>query len=79
MRNGRDGWHLRASWPAAVLGAVAAVLAALLALGCGAARAGKPLALGARATVPRSTSSHVVVVGMENAEYGEVIGSSQAP
>jgi hypothetical protein len=78
MKNRTGEGHLRAALPAAALGA-AALLAALLALGCGAAHAGKPLALGASANLPRPTSSHIVVVVMENAEYGDVIGSSQAP
>jgi hypothetical protein len=50
----------------------------VLALGCGASP-GKPLALGALATLPSSRGSHVVIVMMENAEYGQVIGSSDAP
>jgi acid phosphatase len=50
----------------------------LVALGCGTG-AGRPLALGATTALPRSPSSHVVTIVMENAEYGEVIGSSQAP
>jgi phosphatidylinositol-3-phosphatase len=50
----------------------------LLALGCGASP-GKPLALGATAALPSSRGSHVVIIVMENAEYGEVIGSSEAP
>jgi hypothetical protein len=61
-----------------------ALLAALLlvgpvlALGCGASP-GKPLALGGTAALPSSRASHVVIIVMENAEYGEVIGSSEAP
>jgi hypothetical protein len=47
----------------------------LIAAGCGAAPAGRPLAVGA----PASSTSHVVVVVMENTEYGEVIGSHSAP
>ncbi|HEV7585564.1 MAG TPA: alkaline phosphatase family protein [Solirubrobacteraceae bacterium] len=62
----------------AALGIVA-LLAMLSALGCGAAHAGRPLGVGTGAALPRSASSHVVVVAMENADYGEVIGSSQAP
>jgi hypothetical protein len=50
----------------------------VLALGCGASP-GKPLALGATAALPTSPGSHVVIIVMENAEYGEVIGSSEAP
>jgi hypothetical protein len=59
---------------------LAAMLLAVpvLALGCGASP-GKPLALGATAALPSSRGSHVVIVVMENAEYGEVIGSSEAP
>jgi hypothetical protein len=68
----------RAAGWASALGAIA-VLSALVALGCGAAHAGKPLGVGTGTTLPRSGSSHVAVIVMENAEYGEVIGSSQAP
>jgi hypothetical protein len=50
----------------------------VLALGCGTS-AGKPLALGAPAALPTSPASHVVIIVMENASYGEVIGSSEAP
>ncbi len=56
-----------------------ALLAAALAAGCGAARAGRPLGVGPPAKLPPSRRSHVVVVMMENAEYGEVIGSDSAP
>jgi hypothetical protein len=61
------------------LASLVAAIAALAALGCGSARAGRPLGVGTGSTLPRSSSSHVVVVAMENADYGEVIGSSQAP
>jgi hypothetical protein len=50
-----------------------------LAAGCGAARAGRPLAVGPPASLPAAHGSHVVVVVMENAEYGEVIGNRSAP
>lgn len=52
--------------------------APVLASGC-AASPGKPLALGATAALPSSPGSHVVIIVMENADYGEVIGSSEAP
>jgi hypothetical protein len=59
------------------------LLAALAVLGllcgCGAARAGRPLAVGSPATLPDSQHPHVVVIVMENREAGDVIGSSQAP
>jgi acid phosphatase len=48
-------------------------------LGCGQARAGRPLSVGTTSSLPRSASSHVVIVAMENADYSEVIGSSHAP
>ncbi len=51
----------------------------VLAAGCGAAKAGSPLATGAVARLPASTHSHVVVIVMENTEYGDVIGSASAP
>jgi phosphatidylinositol-3-phosphatase len=60
----------------AVRGALAAL--ALLAGGCGAS-AGRPLSVGAPASLPASARSHVVVVVIENAEYPEVIGSPSAP
>jgi hypothetical protein len=51
----------------------------LLAFGCGQAHPGTPLAIGAHTKLPRPQGSHVVVIVMENAEYGEVIGSAAAP
>ncbi len=59
--------------------AIAALAALACSAGCGQASPGKPLSLGGGSALPRSRSSHVIVVVMENAEYGEVIGSSQAP
>lgn len=50
-----------------------------LAVGCGNAHPGKPLSVGPNSRLPRSRASHVVVVVMENAEYGDVIGSRAAP
>jgi phosphatidylinositol-3-phosphatase len=47
--------------------------------GCGAASAGRPIAVGRVASLPVSRGSHVAIVVMENAEYGEVIGSHAAP
>jgi hypothetical protein len=59
---------------------VSVLLAGLMmGLGCGQARPGKPLAIGAASALPRPRSSHVVVIVMENAEYGEVIHSTAAP
>jgi phosphatidylinositol-3-phosphatase len=61
-------------------GGVALVLCAcLLTGGCGAARAGRPLAVGEPARLPAPTSSHLVEIVMENAEFGEVIHNSAAP
>src|SRR6202035_1704229 len=51
----------------------------LLALGCGSAQPGSPLAVASPARLPQSRNSHVVVIVMENAEYGEVIGNPAAP
>jgi hypothetical protein len=51
----------------------------MLLAGCGAAQPGKPLAIGAVPALPSSQRSHVMVIVMENAEYGEVIGSTSAP
>jgi hypothetical protein len=65
------------AWSRPALRAAILVLPAL-GLGCGAS-AGKPLALGASAALPSSPNSRVVIIVMENAEYGKVMGSSQAP
>jgi hypothetical protein len=54
-------------------------LAALLIAGCGAASPGTPLDVPAGNRLPRSSSSHIVVVVMENKEYGDIIGSGAAP
>ncbi len=54
--------------------------AGLLALaGCGSSRPHPPLALPPPSALPRSPSSHVAVIVMENKERGEVVGSSAAP
>src|SRR4249920_2380862 len=62
--------------------AAAALLALLLAVGCGggagATAPGMPLAV-RPAGVPPSASSHVVVMVMENKEDVEVLGGTQAP
>lgn len=54
-------------------------LALIFAVGCGSAAPGAALSVGATSALPRSASSHVIVLVMENAEFGEVIGSSSAP
>jgi phosphatidylinositol-3-phosphatase len=51
----------------------------MLAAGCAQGHPGRPLAVGAASALPSSRHSHVVVIVMENAEYGEVIGSLSAP
>lgn len=48
-------------------------------VGCGAAHAGKPLALGPVGKLPASRTSHVVTIVLENEERGAVIGSAAAP
>jgi len=58
-------------------GSATAIAIALLALGCGSAPAGKPLALSS--TLPRSTASHVIVMVMENEEDTSIVGNSAAP
>lgn len=59
---------------------VAVFAAGLLALGgCGSSHPGTPLALPQPSALPRSPSSHVAVIVMENKERGEVVGSSAAP
>jgi phosphatidylinositol-3-phosphatase len=57
-----------------------ALLAVLVWLaGCGHSHPGTPLAVGATAGLPVSHTSHVMVIVMENAEYGEVIHNPAAP
>jgi hypothetical protein len=60
----------------------AALLASLMLLaaaaGCGQASPGT-VSLASPAKVAQPHSSHVIVVMMENAEYGEVLGNSSAP
>jgi phosphatidylinositol-3-phosphatase len=51
----------------------------LLAVGCANARPGKPLVSVKVSKLPNPRSSRVVVIVMENAEYGEVIASPAAP
>ena len=50
-----------------------------LCAGCAQAQPGRPLAVGQAASRLHPGSSHVVVIVMENAEYGEVIGAPAAP
>ncbi len=57
----------------------AALLVAALCAGCGQVQPGRLLALGPVAKLPLPSSSHIIVLMMENAEYGEVIGSPAAP
>src|SRR3977135_4226927 len=47
--------------------------------GCAHGAPGKPLAAGRAVDVPQSGRSRVIVIVMENAEYGEVIGNFRAP
>jgi hypothetical protein len=68
----------RASLCASALVALAALVTLAACAGCGQASPGK-VSLGAAAGLPRAHGSHIVVVMLENAEYGEVIGSSSAP
>jgi hypothetical protein len=58
--------------------AIAALLAAALLGACG-SKPGPTLRLPPPQRLPRSATSHVVVVVMENKEYDEVIGSPEAP
>src|SRR5438874_2940052 len=64
-----------------IAGALACMLmgAAAVLFGCARSHAGRPLAVGSADALPRSRTSHVIVVVMENAEYGEVVGSIAAP
>src|SRR4051812_18754369 len=60
-----------------VAGLVVIVAVALGQLSCAHARPAAPLAL--PGSLPKPTSSHVVVIVMENKEFGDVIGSPDAP
>ncbi len=61
------------------LGLCALAASLLLVLGCGSAHPGSPLAVASPARLPQSRAPHVIVIVMENAEYGEVIGNPSAP
>src|SRR5438094_9647921 len=56
----------------------AVALALVFAAGCGQARAGRPLSVGPEAGLPHSTSSHVLVMVMENAEVNDVLANPSA-
>lgn len=56
-----------------------AVALAMLAGGCGSVPGDRPVPVLAPARLPVSRSSHVVLIVLENKEYGDVIGSPQAP
>jgi phosphatidylinositol-3-phosphatase len=62
----------------AFLAALAASLTMSL-IACSPASPGPPLELPPPSELPRSATSHVVVIVMENKEYGDVIGSSSSP
>ncbi len=57
--------------------ALVALLLAAGQLSCGESRPGAPLAL--PASLPKPTTSHVVVIVMENREYDDVISNRDAP
>jgi phosphatidylinositol-3-phosphatase len=61
-----------------IVALLALALALALAAGCGRAAPGRALSLGSLSTLPASRASHVILIVMENAEYGEVIGSPEA-
>lgn len=52
---------------------------ALTLTGCGASAPGRLLALPARAHLPASSTSHVVVIVMENHELNQIVGRKDAP
>jgi acid phosphatase len=60
------------------LAALSLLVLLALCVGCGTASPGK-VSLGAASAIPQSRGSRVIVVLLENAEYGEVIGSSSSP
>jgi phosphatidylinositol-3-phosphatase len=62
-----------------VLSAIALTTALLIATGCAQAHPGRPLDVQPASALPRPTSSHVVVIVMENEEDTDVLGSPAAP
>jgi hypothetical protein len=61
-----------------VVGAISVVLVAAAIAACDAAKPGPTLALPPPSSLPRSTSSHVIVIVMENKEYSQVMKSSSS-
>jgi phosphatidylinositol-3-phosphatase len=59
--------------------AIALATVLMLAAGCAQARPGASLGVESAARLPRSTSSHVIVIMMENEESTDVIGAPAAP
>jgi phosphatidylinositol-3-phosphatase len=59
--------------------AVALATAFLLSAGCAQAGGGRPLDVQQASSLPSPTSSRVIVIVMENAEYSEVLGNPAAP
>ena len=58
---------------------VIGLLLAIVAAGCGMSRPDPTSSAKESAYESKARSSHVVVIVMENKEYGDVIGSSSAP
>ncbi len=52
---------------------------AALACGCASTRPGPDVSAGKMSALPSAHNSHVIVIVLENAEYGEVIGNDAAP
>lgn len=61
------------------MSAVVLAVVLLFAAGCAQASPGKPLGVQAASRLPRSTSSHVVVIVMENEEDTDIVGNPAAP
>jgi hypothetical protein len=59
--------------------ALALASALLFCAGCAQARPGRSLDVQVASKLPSPASSRVIVIVMENAEYGEVLGNSAAP
>jgi len=59
--------------------AVALAILLLFAAGCAQARPGKSLGVQAVSRLPRSTSSHLLVIAMENEEDTSILGNPAAP
>jgi hypothetical protein len=75
---GSAGYGLVKRWLSSCTSAIVAAMALLCIAGCAQARPGAPLGV-EPSKLPSPVSSRVIVIVMENAEYGEVLGNRAAP